>query len=203
MNRIIKIKNKECKKASGITLIALVITIVILIILATVTINMAFGENGLIQQAELARDMTANSTVAENEGMNSLMEEYANVMAEDEEIEEPEEPKEPATDGTFSTEEGVNTPNIGDNMQLVVFDEDTSTWVEDTTKEAYSYKDTATEGANSSQWANAKVTIDGIDSYFLGYLYLFLIQVLQIYRDKYKFYQLAYIVLFYLVLPLL
>ena len=123
-------------------------------------------------------------------------------MNDDSEI-TPPTPEEPATDGTFSEEEGVNTPNIGDNMQLVVFDEDTSTWVEDTTKEAYSYKDTSTEGANSSQWANAKVTIDGIDSYFLGYLYLFLIQVLQIYRDKYKFYQLAYIVLFYLVLPLL
>ena len=123
-------------------------------------------------------------------------------MNDDSEI-TPPTPEEPATDGTFSEEEGVNTPNIGDNMQLVVFDEDTSTWVEDTTKEAYSYKYTATEGANSSQWANAKVTIDGIDSYFLGYLYLFLIQVLQIYRDKYKFHQLAYIVLFYLVLPLL
>ena len=90
MNRIIKIKKEERKKARGITLIALVITIVILIILSTVTINMAFGDRGLIQQAELAKDMTANSTVAESEGINSLMEEYANIMAEDEEIEEPE-----------------------------------------------------------------------------------------------------------------
>ena len=87
-------------------------------------------------------------------------------MNDDSEI-TPPTPEEPATDGTFSEEEGVNTPNIGDNMQLVVFDEDTSKWVEDTTKEAYSYKDTATEGANSSEWANAKVTIDGIDSYFV------------------------------------
>ena len=162
----------NAKAPKGITLVALVITIVILIILATVTINMAFGENGLIQQAELARDMTANSTVAENEGMNSLMEEYANVMAEDEEIEEPEEPKEPATDGTFSAEEGVNTPNIGDNMQLVVFDEDTSTWIEDPTKEAYSYLDTSISGnENKSEWANAKVTTQvgdqTIESYFV------------------------------------
>ena len=49
---------------------------------------MAFGDGGLIRQAELARDMTANSTVAENEGMNSIMGEYANIMAEDGEIEE-------------------------------------------------------------------------------------------------------------------
>ena len=39
----------SCRKAKGITLIALVITIVILIILATVTINVAFGDGGLIQ----------------------------------------------------------------------------------------------------------------------------------------------------------
>ena len=49
------------KKETGITLMALVITIIIIIILATVTINMAFGENGLIREAELARDLTANS----------------------------------------------------------------------------------------------------------------------------------------------
>lgn len=41
---------------SGITLVALVITIIVIIILATVTINMAFGDNGLITQAELARE---------------------------------------------------------------------------------------------------------------------------------------------------
>ena len=46
----------------GITLVALVITIVIIIILATITINMAFGDNGLIKQAEDARDMAANDT---------------------------------------------------------------------------------------------------------------------------------------------
>lgn len=42
-----KLKNKK-----GITLIALVITIVVLIILATISINSVFGENGLIAKAE-------------------------------------------------------------------------------------------------------------------------------------------------------
>ena len=157
---------KNAKNSRGITLVALVITIVIIIILATVTINMAFGDNGLIKQAELARDMAANSTRYETESMANVTAYLNEVMNDDSEI-TPPTPQEPATDGTFSEEEGVNTPNIGDNMQLVVFDEDTSIWVEDTTKEAYSYKDTSTEGANSSEWANAKVTIDGIDSYFV------------------------------------
>ena len=51
---------EKYKGKTGITLVSLVITIIIIIILATVTINMAFGDNGLIREAELARDLTAN-----------------------------------------------------------------------------------------------------------------------------------------------
>ena len=43
-------------KTSGITLIALVVTIIVLIILATVSINVVFGEGGLIKRAEQARE---------------------------------------------------------------------------------------------------------------------------------------------------
>ena len=56
----VKIKNKSCKKEKGITLVALVITIIILIILATVAINFAFGQNGIISQAEKGRDYYSN-----------------------------------------------------------------------------------------------------------------------------------------------
>ena len=38
------------KKSKGITLIALVITIIILLILAGVTMQMTFGENGLLNK---------------------------------------------------------------------------------------------------------------------------------------------------------
>ena len=81
-------KSKEKLKygKKGITLVALVITVIIIIILSTVTINMAFGDNGLITQAQRAKDMTANSIMAEQEEMNSVMSEYLNVMAEDSEI---------------------------------------------------------------------------------------------------------------------
>ena len=50
------------KNERGITLVALVITIIILIILATVAISFAFGNNGLIDRAEDARDYYANDT---------------------------------------------------------------------------------------------------------------------------------------------
>ena len=62
-----KILQNEKRKNAGITLIALVLTIVILIILATITINFAFGENGLVGMTEDARDITAETT--EKEGI--------------------------------------------------------------------------------------------------------------------------------------
>ena len=70
-------------KPNGVTLVALVITITILIILSTVTISAVMGENGLVSQAKLAKDLTANSTYAEAQQMNELLAEYANVMQED------------------------------------------------------------------------------------------------------------------------
>ena len=50
------------KNQRGITLVALVITIIILIILATVAISFAFGSNGLINRAEDAKQYYANDT---------------------------------------------------------------------------------------------------------------------------------------------
>ena len=87
---------KKLKEAKGITLITLVVTILIIIILSSVTINMVLGDNGLLKQAELAKDMTANSIVAEKDEMNELLKEYANLMAEDSESPLPEEPEVPA-----------------------------------------------------------------------------------------------------------
>ena len=52
-------------KTNGITLIALVITIVILIILATVTINFVFGEDGLIARAEQSAEISEITSILE------------------------------------------------------------------------------------------------------------------------------------------
>ena len=43
------------KNSKGITLVALVVTIVVLLILAGVSINLVLGENGLITQAQEAK----------------------------------------------------------------------------------------------------------------------------------------------------
>ena len=51
-------------------IIALVITIVILIILATVTINAVFGDSGLLQYAQDARNYQANADASDGELIN-------------------------------------------------------------------------------------------------------------------------------------
>lgn len=48
--------DKLCKSNSGITLLALVITIIVLIILAGISINLLLGENGLIKKAQNTKE---------------------------------------------------------------------------------------------------------------------------------------------------
>ena len=58
---MIKLKRKKQKFKSenrGITLIALVITIIVLLILAGVSIAMLTGENGILTQAQKAKEET-------------------------------------------------------------------------------------------------------------------------------------------------
>ena len=71
---------QRISKEKGITLVALVVTIIIIIILATVAINFAFGENGLVKMAERARDIQANSAVAEQDYMDALADEFSNYI---------------------------------------------------------------------------------------------------------------------------
>ena len=73
------------------------------------------------------------------------------------------------TDGSFDAEKGVNTPKLGNDMELVVYDEETQEWVKDETNSAYSYKEQTgtTENEGTSEWANAKVTKNGVESYFV------------------------------------
>ena len=53
------------KKQKGITLIALVVTIVILLILAGISLNIVLGNNGIITKAQEARTENDHSTVLE------------------------------------------------------------------------------------------------------------------------------------------
>ncbi|MFQ8988257.1 MAG: BspA family leucine-rich repeat surface protein, partial [Intestinibacter sp.] len=67
--------NIERKKEQGITLIALVVTIIIILILAGITINMILGENGIIRTAQDAKNTWENAIIKEQENLNSLINE--------------------------------------------------------------------------------------------------------------------------------
>ena len=61
---------KIIRKAKGVTMLALVVTIIVLLILAAITLSLAVGENGIIKRAQLARDKAKNASIAEEEAMN-------------------------------------------------------------------------------------------------------------------------------------
>jgi len=58
--------NSWLKRKNGVTLIALVITIIVLLILAGVTIAMLTGDNGIISKAQKAKDSTEEAKEREN-----------------------------------------------------------------------------------------------------------------------------------------
>ena len=74
-----QIEQKSYWKSAGITLIALVITIIVLLILAGVSIAMLTGNNGILTQAKLAKENTANAKV-EEERILAKNNEYINAQ---------------------------------------------------------------------------------------------------------------------------
>ena len=200
-------------KQKGITLIALVITIVVLLILAAVSIATLTGENGILTRANDAKEDTARETAKEKvavevlgsygddgkldygllednlnnikgiqgvpspitddsfpikvivDGYEVTIEDNGNVTVGDKNDNPPSTTGK--TDGSFDEGEGVNTPKLSSNMQLVVYNN--GEWIEDTTKSAYKYEAQSgtTENGGASEWANAKVTINGVESYFV------------------------------------
>ena len=64
-----KIRNK---KERGITLIALVVTIIVLIILAGISINLIFGTNGIINKAKLSKTLTEQASLNEQIALGEI-----------------------------------------------------------------------------------------------------------------------------------
>lgn len=59
------------KEQKGITLVALVITIIILLILAGISIATLRGDNGLFTRAQQAKDATINGQKNENAALDT------------------------------------------------------------------------------------------------------------------------------------
>ncbi len=166
---------KKLKTSKGITLVALVVTIVVLLILAGVSISLVLGENGLITQAQEAKRKTQEAStneLAEMERMKTELAKYGNTKSVFE-------------GGEWNETLGLCTPKLGSNMVGVYWSDGTtnevglynasttSTTMEVTSDkegfswaEWYSYiKISGTDDSKTSRWANAKSTTDG--SYFV------------------------------------
>ncbi len=107
--------------SSGITLVALVVTIIILIILATISIGAVLGEDGLIAQAELAAEKTEDSQKNEQK-----------VISEAKELLNREnKPELPEVDMTTTIECVDNDKDLGENPTYIMSCKDENTFNDD------------------------------------------------------------------------
>ena len=73
---------KKTKENRGITLVALVVTIVVLLILAGVSIRLVLGDNGVVKKAQEAKNKTTEDQANMQAGSNNLDEEIKNKLGE-------------------------------------------------------------------------------------------------------------------------
>ena len=100
------------KNNKGITLVALVVTIVVLLILAGVSINLVLGDNGIVKKAQDAKTKSAEASQNDLKGMNSLIEQMESTLNESENggKTEPETvPYLPSDDFHYDTSTSVDT----------------------------------------------------------------------------------------------
>ena len=95
---------KNIKDERGITLIALAVTIVVILILAGVTIDAVFSENGIINKAKEAANAMNNAVANDQAELNDLLEELNEIMNSEWnnniEIPDPEPEKPPKLEDT-------------------------------------------------------------------------------------------------------
>ena len=166
---------RSIRDNKGITLIALVITVVILIILASITIDAAFGENGLINSAQQAKNQTEQIVDNEKDSLNQLMAEYKNMMGGGSggsgEIEEPEE----LPNGTITFEDYVwqgdgtadivvRTTEVDYTLQFQINGSEADNWTDIESGETITglrHGNTVyarlTDGTNESDYANVTI----------------------------------------------
>ena len=117
--------SKPIQGKRGITLIALVVTIVVLLILAGITVNMLFGNGGILKTAEDATNTWNEATINEQESINNMTEQIGNLVNGQIGWGSETDPGKIPTDGNFSEEKGVNTPDLQDGALTPV------KWVEE------------------------------------------------------------------------
>ena len=126
------------RKQKGITLVALVVTIVVLLILAGVTINLVIGQNGLINRAREAAQKTKEKTSQELDEIEKAEAELAVISSD--------------------YDNKVNRPNLKTGMTPIYFEANNETGVYDT--KTINSSDSNWYNYEEKHWANAQ-TQDG------------------------------------------
>ena len=126
-----KVEDKKIKDSSGITLVALAVTIVILIILAVISINIVFGEDGIVKQAEKAKEHQANAEAHDIEMLEKINNEVRDSIS---------------NNASYVDNELIKSPKVSDGMIPVYWNG--SNWVKTTTDSDKWYNYTNKEWAN-------------------------------------------------------
>ena len=133
----------KMKSDKAITLVALIITIIVLLILAGVTLNMVLGENGLINKAQSSVDKYKESANNEQALLNEI-ENYINSFNKF---------------TGWNEVKQVNSPKLTQGMIPIKWNG--TNWVITTGNdpEWYDYIDTSASGkTNASHWANVMLS---------------------------------------------
>ena len=131
------------KQNKGVTLIALVITIVVLLILAGTTIAMLTGDNGIIARAAKAKEETDKAASEEEAGLQRTLQEIASRV--------------PSVEG-YNDIKKVNSPKLAEGMIPVKWNTSKNVWVvcDENDPTWYNY--------DSKEWANVMLS-DGTYKY--------------------------------------
>lgn len=106
-----KLKEKFKNNKNGITLIALVVTIIVLLILAGVTITMLIGADGIIMQTQKAKERTEEAVKEEEEFFASIKDKLTS--NDDENIDSP-----PVTDNNDNNENNDKEEGTSGGIKL-------------------------------------------------------------------------------------
>ena len=111
-------KNAKNNKERGITLIALVVTIVVLIILATISINAAIGNDGLIAKAKESKNEYEKSKEDRDSAMKTLLNDMATDTTKENSEVSGEQKNEESGGGETNPPEGVNVIINGETITI-------------------------------------------------------------------------------------
>ena len=144
-----KIMKTKIKQEIGITLIALVVTIVVLLILAGVSVNALFGNSGIIQKAQNAQNKMNKATENDQKEINELNNWIENHVNGTESVDTPDESTKISftiDNVTYQAEEGMTWSQWAESAYntIDIYDAGTSGMRRTSMKSCYvAYNDTS------------------------------------------------------------